>query len=65
MITIDSLREYGANVEEGLARCMGKEEFYLMLVKRRRRMKNSYSLKNSWRKRILTVRSRLPMRSRA
>ena len=34
MITIDSLREYGANVEEGLARCMGKEEFYLMLVKK-------------------------------
>jgi HPt (histidine-containing phosphotransfer) domain-containing protein len=32
MITIDSLREYGANVDEGLARCMGKEDFYLMLV---------------------------------
>lgn len=32
MLTIDKLREYGANVDEGLARCMGKEEFYLMLV---------------------------------
>ena len=32
MITIDSLREYGANEDEGLARCMGKEDFYLMLV---------------------------------
>ena len=32
MITIDCLREYGANVEEGLARCMGNEELYLRLV---------------------------------
>lgn len=32
MITIDSLREYGANVEEGLARCLNKEDFYLKMV---------------------------------
>ena len=32
MITIDSLKNYGANVEEGLARCLNKEEFYLKMV---------------------------------
>ncbi len=32
MITIDSLREYGANVEDGLARCLNKEDFYLKMV---------------------------------
>ena len=32
MITIDSLREYGANVDEGLGRCMGNEALYLKLV---------------------------------
>ena len=33
MITIDSLREYGANVDEGLARCMDQADFYIGLVK--------------------------------
>lgn len=32
MITIDFLRQSGANVREGLTRCMGDEEFYLELV---------------------------------
>ncbi|MBR5419694.1 MAG: Hpt domain-containing protein [Lachnospiraceae bacterium] len=32
MLTIDSLKEYGAAVEEGLARCMNNEAFYLKLV---------------------------------
>jgi len=32
MLTIDKLREYGANVDEGLARCMNREDFYIMLV---------------------------------
>ena len=32
MITIDSVREYGAAVDEGLARCMNNEAFYLKLV---------------------------------
>ena len=31
-MTLDDLREYGANVDEGLARCLGNEEFYLRLV---------------------------------
>ncbi len=31
-MTIDDLIAYGANVEEGLSRCMGNEDFYLRLV---------------------------------
>lgn len=34
MITVDSLRQYGANVDEGLKRCMGMEQFYLQMVSR-------------------------------
>lgn len=32
MLTIENLRAYGANVDEGLVRCMNREDFYLMLV---------------------------------
>ena len=32
MITIEALKQFGADTEEGLARCMGMEEFYLQLV---------------------------------
>ena len=32
MVTVDKLRKYGANVEEGLSRCFNNEEFYLKLV---------------------------------
>ena len=32
MITIESLKAFGANTEEGLARCMGNEALYLKLV---------------------------------
>ena len=32
MITVDALKAAGANVEEGLARCLGKEDFYLKMV---------------------------------
>lgn len=31
-MTLDDLMAYGANVDEGLARCMGNESFYLRLV---------------------------------
>ena len=31
-MTLDELAAYGANVEEGLSRCMGNEDFYLRLV---------------------------------
>ena len=33
MITINELRLFGANTEEGLARCLNNETFYLRLVK--------------------------------
>ncbi len=32
MLTMDTLRAYGANVEEGLARCVNNEPFYLRMV---------------------------------
>ena len=32
MLTIDILKEFGANVEEGLGRCMGNEAFYFRLI---------------------------------
>ena len=32
MITIDALRQYGANVDEGMERCMKNEALYLKLV---------------------------------
>ena len=33
MLTMDGLRAWGARVDEGLARCMGREDFYLKLVR--------------------------------
>ena len=32
MLTAEKLRAYGADVEEGLARCMNDEAFYLRMV---------------------------------
>lgn len=32
MITIETLKQYGINAEEGLQRCMNNEELYLRLV---------------------------------
>lgn len=32
MITVEKLREWGADVDEGLARCMNNEDFYIKLV---------------------------------
>ena len=32
MITVDALKNFGANVDEGLGRCMGNEALYLKLV---------------------------------
>lgn len=32
MLTLDTLRAYGANVDEGLNRCMNMEDFYLKIV---------------------------------
>ncbi|MBP5551594.1 MAG: Hpt domain-containing protein [Bacilli bacterium] len=32
MVTIDNLRKFGADVDDGIARCVNNEGFYLMLV---------------------------------
>ena len=32
MITIETLKEFGADTEEGLARCMGMEDLYIQLL---------------------------------
>ena len=32
MITVEALKEYGADTEEALARCMNNADFYVMLV---------------------------------
>ena len=32
MITIDALKAYGANVQEGLERCLNSKEFYLKMI---------------------------------
>lgn len=34
MLTIDGLREFGADVDEGLKRCVNNEEFYLRMVEK-------------------------------
>lgn len=31
-MTVEQLKEWGANTEEGLSRCFGKADFYLRLV---------------------------------
>ncbi|MBR3275481.1 MAG: Hpt domain-containing protein [Eubacterium sp.] len=33
MLTTDALKEYGADVAEGLGRCMGNEAFYFRMIK--------------------------------
>jgi len=32
MLTTDNLKALGANTDEGLTRCLGKEDFYLRMV---------------------------------
>ena len=34
MLTMDGLRQFGADVDSGLARCMNNEAFYLKLVEK-------------------------------
>ncbi len=31
-MTIDSLKAFGANIDEGLERCMGMEDFYIEMI---------------------------------
>ncbi|MBQ6314265.1 MAG: hypothetical protein IJI11_01530 [Mogibacterium sp.] len=33
MLTIDELKALGADTDDGITRCMGKEDFYLRMVK--------------------------------
>ena len=33
MLTIEELKKLGADTEDGIARCMGNEDFYLRMVK--------------------------------
>ena len=33
MLTIDDLRRFGANVQDGMGRCMNDESFYLEMVR--------------------------------
>ena len=44
MLTIESLKEYGADVDAGLTRCMGRQDFYLRLVKMEMADKNFSAL---------------------
>lgn len=32
MLTVDALKQFGANADEGLTRCMGNEGFYFKLI---------------------------------
>ena len=32
MLTIDALKQFGADVDDGLSRCMGNEAFYFKLI---------------------------------
>ena len=32
MLTLDALRAFGANVDEGMNRCMNNEQFYIRLI---------------------------------
>ena len=47
MVTIEELRKYGANVDEGLGRCFNNEAFYLKLVGMIKDEKNFDSLSQS------------------
>lgn len=45
MMSIDALRDYGANTAEGLARCMNNEAFYIRMVGMALEDKNFEALK--------------------
>jgi HPt (histidine-containing phosphotransfer) domain-containing protein len=44
MLTIEKLRNFGADVDEALVRCMNKEDFYLSLVNRATEDKKLFDL---------------------
>jgi HPt (histidine-containing phosphotransfer) domain-containing protein len=43
-MTLDDLRAYGADVDEGLGRCMGKEAIYLRLIGKMQQDKSTDAL---------------------
>ena len=47
MLSIDSLREYGADVDDGLKRCLNNETFYLKLVSRVPGDENFFKLRDA------------------
>ncbi len=47
MLTIDALKKYGADVDQGLRRCMNNETFYLRLVGMALNDKNFDSLRTA------------------
>lgn len=47
MLTIDKLKAFGADVEDGLNRCMNNEAFYLKLVGKALEDRNYKVLENS------------------
>ena len=47
MLIVQDLRDFGANVDEGLKRCMGREDFYLRLIKMARSDGNMAKLREA------------------
>lgn len=47
MLTVENLKAFGANVEEGLQRCMNNEAFYLRMVSLFLQDKNFDALKDN------------------
>ncbi len=47
MLTIEKLKDYGADIDEALTRCMGKEDFYIMLCGMVKDDKNFEGLKTA------------------
>ncbi len=47
MLTVQKLSQWGAHTEEGVARCMNNETFYLMLVKKMQQDASMQKLKEA------------------
>ena len=55
MLSIESLKALGANTEEGLSRCLGKEEFYFKLIRMAMEDHNFDRLEQSLKEQDLTA----------
>ena len=47
MLTIDALKTYGADVNDGLARCMNNQDFYFRLIEKALEDKNFAALEDA------------------